>query len=267
MLRLREGEVRFVIADRVNTDVDEKQFIRRVREARPPYYIYILLITQKVQDADVTTPRTGPDDYLNKPIVPAELKSRVQIGERILHLSDNLAQAKESLNHTAMFDALTGALNQKAFLTLSRGELERARRGQAALSLIRLDVDNFKTINDRHGETIGNEVLTVIAQGIREKSRPYDGFGRHEGDTFLLILPGVIGQDAERIAERIITGIRNTNISLLDGTEISVSMTAGIIALGRVTAATEIDKLIEQAKEAVLTAKRAGGNQVHVVYA
>ena len=266
MQLLQEGGIRFVIADRAGTDIDEKQFIRRLREVNPPYYIYILLITPRVQDTDVTTPRIGPDDYLNKPIVPAELKSRVQIGERILHLSDNLVQAKDSLDNAAMFDALTGALNEKAFLTLSRGELERARRGQAALSLIALDIDNFKTINDRYGQNIGNDVLTVIAQGIREKSRPYDGFGRYEDDTFLLILPGVIGQDAERIAERILTGIHNTSISLLDGTEISVSLTAGIASYARITAATEIDAMINRAREAVIIARRAGGNQTHVIF-
>jgi diguanylate cyclase (GGDEF)-like protein len=263
---LREGGIRFLIVDRAGTDIDEKQFIRNVRESRPPYYIYILLITPRVQDTDVTSPRTGPDDYLNKPIVTAELKSRMQIGERILHLADNLVQAKVSLDNAAMVDALTGALNKKAFLTLSHGELERARRAQAALSLIALDIDNFKAINERHGGSIGNDVLTVIAQGIREKSRPYDGLGRYEDDTFLLILPGVIGQDAEKIAERILTGIHNTNISLLDGTELSVSVTGGVVSSGRITAVTEIDALIDRAKEAVSIAKHAGGNQIHIIY-
>jgi len=263
---LREGEIRFIIADRADTDIDEKQFIRNIREARPPHYIYILLITPKVQDTDVTNPRTGPDDYLHKPIVPIELKSRVHIGERILSLGDNLVQAKDTLDNTAMLDTLTGALNQKAFLALSHGELERARRGQSSLSLIAFDIDNFKAINDRYGENIGNDVLTVIAQGIREKSRPYDGLGRYEADAYLLILPGVIGQDAEKIADRILKGILNTNISLLDGTEVQLSLSAGIVSSARITAATEMETLVEHAKEAVSIAKRAGGNQVHIIY-
>ena len=100
-----------------------------------------------------------------------------------------------------MFDTLTNVLNQKAFHPYSRGELERARRGQSPFSLIALDIDNFKSINEKFGRNIGNDVLTVIAKGIREKSRPYDGVGRYEADTFLIILPGVIGQDAEKIAD------------------------------------------------------------------
>ncbi len=263
---LQNGDIRFIIGDRSNTDMDEKAFIRKVREAKPPYYVYILLITAKVQDADVTTPRLGADDYLNKPIVPAELKSRVHIGERILALGDNLVNAKETLDNLAMVDTLTGALNQIAFMIFSRGELERARRGQAPLSLIAFDVDNFKATNEKYGRNIGNDVLTVIAQGIHEKSRPYDGLGRFEADTFLLILPGVIGADAEKIADRIIKGIANTRISMLDGTELKVSLSAGIVSSARVTVSTDIDALVERTKEAVSMAKRDGGDQIYTIY-
>jgi two-component system chemotaxis response regulator CheY len=266
MQLLQEGGIRFVIADRVTTDIDDKQFIKQVREAKPPYYIYILLLADTVQEADITTPRTGPDDHLNKPIVPLELKSRLQIGERILGLGDNLIEARNTLERVAVFDTLTGALNQKAFLTFSRGELERARRGQAPISLVALDIDNFTSINDKYGENIGNDVLAVIAKAIREKSRPYDGVGRYEKNLFIITLPNVIGQDAEKIADRIIKGILNTKISLLDGREIEVGMSAGVISTARITAATEIEALIEHAKEAVAHATRNGGNQSHVVF-
>lgn len=266
MQLLQSEGIRFVIADRVTTDITEKQFIPRLRDAKPPYYIYILVLTAKVEETDITSPRTGADDYLQKPIVPLELRSRVHLGERILNLGDSLLEAKDTLDRVAMYDTLTGTLNQQAFLIFSRAELERARRGQAPLSLIALDIDNFKAINDKYGENIGNDVLTVIARAIREKSRPYDGVGRHEADMFLIILPGVIGQDAEKIAERILKGILNTNISLLDGREISVGISAGVVGSTRITAATELETLIEQAIEAVAHAKREGGNQSHVVF-
>lgn len=263
---LQTGDIRFVIGDRSNTDMDEKAFIRKVRETKPAHYVYILLITARAQDADVTTPRLGADDHLNKPIVPAELKSRVHIGERILALGDNLVHAKDTVDNLAMVDTLTGALNQIAFMIFSRGELERARRGQAALSLIAFDVDDFKSTNEKYGRNIGNDVLSVIAQGIREKSRPYDGLGRFEADTFLLILPGVIGADAEKIADRIIKGIANTRISMLDGTELKVNLSAGIVSSARVTVATDIDALVERAKEAIATAKREGGDHIYTIY-
>jgi len=266
MQLLQQGDIRFVIADRTNTDIDEKEFIKRLRDAQPPYYIYILLIASKVNDADITTPRAGADDYLRKPIVPLELKSRVLLGERMLDLGDNLVQAKDALEHTAMFDPLTRVLNQQAFLNLSHGELERARRNQAPLSLIALDIDNLNEIKEQHGEEIANDVLVLISQAIREKSRPYDGTGRYEDAMFLIPLPGVIGQDAEKIGQRILKGILGTDITFLDGTALKVNISVGVVSSTRITVNMEIDMLIEKAKELISAIKRNGGNQVETVF-
>jgi diguanylate cyclase (GGDEF)-like protein len=266
MRLLQEGDIRFVIADRVTTDMDDKRFIKSIRDAKPPYYIYILILTAKAHETEIITLPNGADDFVLKPLVPMELKPRVHLGERILGLGDHLAKAKNTLERIAMFDTLTGTLNQKAFLRFSSGELERARRGQTPLSLIALDIDDFKSINQKYGENIGNDVLAVIAKAIREKSRPYDGVGRYAEDMFLIILPGVIGQDAEKIAERLLKGILNTNITLLDGREVKVSVSAGVASTTRITVATEMEALIRHATEAVAHAKREGGNQSHMVF-
>ncbi|HSM70460.1 MAG TPA: diguanylate cyclase [Anaerolineales bacterium] len=263
---LREGEIRFVIVERNTTDMEEKQFIKRLRSAEPPYYIYVLLIASKVQDTDITTPRGGADDYLHKPIVPLELKSRVHIGQRMLRLGDNLVNARGSAEKTAMFDPLTKTLNKAAFIILSRGELERARRGQAPLSLIALQVDNFNDIKEKYGEEISSDVLVLLAKSIREKSRPYDGVGRYKDDTFLLPLPGVIGQDAEKIAERIVKGMLNTDISTLDGTTIDLKLSTGIVSAQRISVSMEIETLIEKAIEAGARARQDGDNQVHTIF-
>ena len=266
MRLLQEGDIRFIIADRATTDIDETQFIQRVRDAQPPFYIYIVLITPRVQETDITTPSTGPDDYLHKPIVPIEIKSRVHIGERILGLVDDLEQAKETLKNFALFDPLTSLVNRRAFLALAGGELERARREQTPLSLIGLAIDNFGSIKEHYGEEIANDVLKVIAQGIREKSRQYDGTGHYEEATFLIILPGVIGQDAEKIADRIFKGILNTQTSLMDGTPLDIRVSVGVVSSVHISASTEIDVLIQHAKEALSHAKREGENQVHTVF-
>lgn len=264
---LQEGEIRFVIAGRASTDIDEGQLIRRVREARPPHYIYILLLTPEIREDDLAAPPSeGADDTLRSPVTPLELRARLQVGERLLTMGDHLMVARDTLERVAMFDTLTGVLNQRAFLNFSRGELERARRGQSPLSLIALDIDNFKAINEKFGQNIGNDVLSVVAKGIREKSRPYDGVGRYEADTFLLILPGVIAQDAEKVAGRILSSILNTEISLLDGTLVHVKLSAGVAFSVRITAATEAEMLIDRAIEAMQQAKREGGDRVATVF-
>ena len=266
MQLLQEGEIRFVIADRSVVGQDQNNFIQRVRDARPPYHIYILLMTPKMEGSELDLSQTGADDHLIKPIVPLELKLRVQMGERILDLGDNLIQAREALDNSALFDAPTKVLNRKAFFTLSYGELERARRGQSPLSLVALEIDNFKEIVEEFGQAIGNDVLSVVAQGVREKSRPYDDVGRYEEAAFLIILPGVIGQDAEKMAERILNGILNIDVSLLDGTLVKVKLSAGIVSAVHITTSTEIERLSEKAMEALQQAKREGGNQVVTVF-
>ena len=264
---LQEGDIRFVIADRVTTDIDETGFIQQLREANPQYYVYVLLISSKANDTDVAISRTGADDYLHKPVVPLELKSRMHIGERFLGLGDDLLRAKSALDNMAMFNPLTEMLNAKAFLTLSKGELERARRNQAPLSLVALSINNFDEIVEKYGPGVGNDVLVLVARAIREKSRPYDDVGHYERALFLIPIPFVIGQDAEKIAGRLFKGIINTDIALLDGTTIKLNVGIGIVSSARVTTTTEIESLIERAKETLLRIRRNGGNKVETIFA
>jgi len=263
---LQAGDIRFVIADRITTDVDEKEFIKRVRETKFPHYVYILLITLKVQDSDISTARTGVDDYLHKPVAPVELKSRVLLGERIISLGNGLMEAKDTLEGSAMFDSVTNMLNLKALLVLSRGELERARRNQAPLSIVAVDINNLDQIIATHGEAVGRDVLVLISQAIREKSRPYDNAGRFDESVFLIPLPFVIGQDAEKIAARLYKGIMNTHIALLDGTNVQVNIGIAIVSATRVTISTDMELLVEKAKGVLARLKRNGGNQVDVVF-
>jgi diguanylate cyclase (GGDEF)-like protein len=266
MQRLQDGDIRFVIADRATTDIEETQFIQRLREANPPFYIYILLIASKTGDLDVTSPHTGADDYLHKPVVPLELKSRVYIGERFLALREGLLQAKEAADKLAMFNPLTNMLNAPAFLTLAEGELERARRNQAPLSLIALNINNFDEIVEKYGRQIGDDVLVLVSQAIREKSRPYDDVGHYERTLFLIPIPFVIGQDAEKIAGRLFKGILNTDVTLLDGTAVRLNIGIGVVSSARITATTEMETLIEKAREALARIKRNGGNQAETIF-
>jgi len=266
MNMLQHGDIRFVIADRATSDIDEKEFIKRIRDAKPPYYIYILLITPRVQDGDLINIRGGADDYLNKPVAPIELKSRVQMGERILGLGDNLLQAQADLDNLAMFDPLTNMLNLKAFITLARGELERSRRNQAPFSLIAVTIHNFDEINKNHGPEIARDVLVMLSQAIREKNRPYDNVGQIEQTKFLIPLPFVIGQDAEKIAQRISKGIINTNFALLDGTVLDVRTGIGVVSATRVATSTEIESMIEKARDVLASSAKAGGNQIPTIF-
>jgi diguanylate cyclase (GGDEF)-like protein len=181
-------------------------------------------------------------------------------------LTSKLNMANRQLEDQAIFDPLTSFMNRTGFLRQATGELERSRRASLPLSLIALDIDNFKIINDRFGETLGDQVLEVVAKSIRDKSRPYDCIGRWTGDEFVLALPGVIGADAEKVAERIIAGVRGTRIEVPNEPPLNVKVSAGIAAIMRITTTTEIEPIIQSARQAVALAKEAGGNQVFLSF-
>lgn len=263
---IQSGEARFVIASWETSDVKTSKFISRVRASTLAQSIYILLITPKSEEG---IPLNQVDDTISSPLKPTDLKNRVIIAERIISLTSSLNEAREQLENRAVFDELTGFINRAAFLRQSTGELERSRRASLPLSLIALDIDNFKAINDSHGSEVGDAVLKIVSQVIREKSRPYDCIGRWSGDEFVLALPGVIGADAEKISERIIAGVRGTRIEVKKDAPLTlnVKVSAGISALSRITTSTEMEPIIQQARQAMSRAKEAGGNQVFLIYA
>jgi diguanylate cyclase (GGDEF)-like protein len=252
------GQIRFVIADGDAGNFDKQELIRHIRESLKPSIYFLMLTSIDNETADF-------DDSLFKPFTLNELTARIMIAQRFLSMGDNLSQAREQIDNLAMYDNLTGLMNRAAFYRMAEGELDRARRASAPLSLIALDLDNFKVLNNAYGTETGDVVLKVIAQTVREKSRPYDCIGRWSGDEFIIALPSVIGGDAEKIAERIIKGVRSTQITSKH-TILNVGVSAGIASIQRISAATEVDLLIEQARQAVARAKENGGNQVSVSY-
>jgi diguanylate cyclase (GGDEF)-like protein len=255
---VESGKVRFVIADGDVQNFGEQGLIHRIHETiKPPVY-FLMLTSTEIDSADF-------DDILHKPFTLTELKARIMIGQRFLSLGDNLTQARNQIDNLALYDSLTGLMNRGAFYHLAEGELERARRASSPLSIIALNLDNFKVLNDSYGTETGDDVLKVVAQIVREKSRPYDCIGRWSGDEFIIALPSVLGGDAEKIAERIIKGVRSTQITSKK-TILNLGVSAGIASAQRISAATEVEPLIEQARQAVRRAKENGGNQVNLSF-
>jgi two-component system, cell cycle response regulator len=261
---VQSGISRFVIANWDTSDLKETKLISRLRAVKPENPVYVLLTSGKAMEEDLTT--TQADDVVIRPFKLQDLKNRVAMAERIISLASNLATARSELEEQAVFDPLSGFMNHAAFIRQSVGELERARRASMPLSLIALDIDNFKVINEKYSQKTGDEILKIVSNAIREKSRPYDCIGRWSGDEFVILVSGVIGADAEKIADRIIAGVRGTHIEVENEAPLNVQISAGIASASRISASAEMDPLIEKARFAVARAKEAGGNQVFLVF-
>jgi diguanylate cyclase (GGDEF)-like protein len=261
---VQSGESHFLIANWDTSDLSSTQFIPRAREMKLPVPLYIVLTTRKNSDDALSV--SGADDTILMPFKATDLKNRVAMAERIISLSSSLAMARSQLESQPLFDSLTGFMNRAAFSKQAKGELERARRASMPLSMIAMEVNDLDVINNSFGVEVGDEVLRVLSQSIREKSRPYDCIGRWIGGKFVIMLSGVIGVDAEKVAERIIAGVRGTRIEVENKTPLNIKVGAGIVSMARVGPSAEIDPVIQQALQAVSRAKEAGGDQVLMVY-
>jgi two-component system cell cycle response regulator len=180
------------------------QICRMVRELSDRPYIYILLLTARGQKDDLLRGlESGADDYLTKPFDSQELRARLRVGERILDLQRNLIAAREELRFSATHDVLTGILNRAAVMESTQRECARQDRDGGPFSVILLDLDHFKSINDTYGHLCGDQVLREAARRIAACVRTYDTVGRYGGEEFLVVAPTTDGQGSLALAERI----------------------------------------------------------------
>lgn len=179
---------------------------------------------------------------------------------RVEARTQELQRANQHLEELASIDPLTGASNRRHFLAQAQIEITRARRLGLALSVIMLDIDFFKTINDRHGHQAGDKVLVALAATIHATLRGGDIFARLGGEEFIVMLPGQDLSDALQMAERLRLLIAQTEVP---GCPARITVSAGVAGL--VTEMDEgIDGLLRRADRALYQAKDQGRNQVCV---
>jgi len=177
----------------------------------------------------------------------------------VLLVSERLRdQLQQLLNH----DELTGVLSRRALFQQALHELQRARRTQRPLTLLVMDIDHFKQINDRHGHLMGDSVLRDFAARVRQELREVDLVGRFGGEEFVVVLPDTGPDDACVVADRIRCS-RPVDPSLVPVT-VSIGLATSTPADLQEAAAQTLESLITRADRALYQAKATGRNQVVV---
>lgn len=161
----------------------------------------------------------------------------------------------------AQTDPLTGALNRRAFMTRGSRLLKRHQHDKAPLCLMFLDLDHFKSLNDRFGHSGGDDVLMTFVSVVHENIRPSDFLFRFGGEEFCCLLPNTTTEQAHRVAERIRHHFEMSTVQVA-GVTIKATVSVGIASTE--TFGYELDVLIRRADMAVYAAKRAGRNRVVV---
>jgi diguanylate cyclase (GGDEF)-like protein len=166
-----------------------------------------------------------------------------------------LRRTQEELAHLATQDQLTGVLNARAFADRLSQELDRNRRYPRPLSLLYMDLDNFKVINDTHGHQTGDAVLRLVADAMHSSVRQSDVVGRLGGDEFAVLMPETDAQLADAAAKRLAASLRN----VFRGTP-NVTASIGVVSCTATDAST--DDLLRRADQAMYDAKRMGKDRV-----
>jgi diguanylate cyclase (GGDEF)-like protein len=258
--RILEGEnaPRLAVLDWMMPGMDGVEICRRVRGANREPYIYLLLLTARTESQDLIEGMdAGADDYLTKPFNAHELRVRLHAGRRILDLQAELLKTREALREQATHDGLTGLLNRNSVLEALGEENSRTARAKEPVSVIMVDLDRFKLVNDTHGHLAGDAVLREAARRLKSAARCYDSVGRYGGEEFLIVLPGCAAHDAAAQAERMRHAIAATPF-VTPSQPLVVTASMGVSCSSHCS----YDSLVRLADDALYAAKAKGRNQV-----
>lgn len=258
---IRKEGIRLALIDWMMPGLDGLEVCRRVRRMPLSRYKYLILLTAKDDPRDIVVGlESGADDYMTKPVNYLELRARLNTGRRVIELEDQLRATQRRLYSLATRDGLTRLWNRTAILDFLEQELaRRARRGDP-VSLMMIDVDRFKSVNDEHGHLAGDAAFRIVARRLRKKLRTYDRLGRYGGDEVLVVLPGCGAGEAAVVAERLRASVSDQPIRL-GGKTVRLTLSIGVASANGGRLGTT-DLLIKAGDEALYRAKKSGRNRV-----
>jgi diguanylate cyclase (GGDEF)-like protein len=177
---------------------------------------------------------------------------------KFLSGNDVESQYHDIVFRMAITDGLTNLANRKQLDTVLAEELPRAQRHGRHLSLLMIDIDHFKNINDTYGHLTGDSVLRGLSTTLQKRLRPNDKLGRYGGEEFCVILPETSLSSAVRIAEELRTLVANQSF-VAEGKEVRISISIGGAAIGPTTT---VEQLYKAADDMLYKAKHDGRNRV-----
>ncbi|AAU92712.1 response regulator [Methylococcus capsulatus str. Bath] len=268
-----EHQPEMVITDWHMKPMNGLELCRALRESALGGNVYIVMLTaSESEDALVEAFGAGIDDYVIKPPSVRVLKARIRAGQRIITLhkklarerkeierySSELAAANRRLELMAHTDQLTGLPNRRYAMDRLEREWAQARTFDRPLSIMMLDLDWFKSINDSLGHDAGDQALVHAARVMRETVRTSDVVCRMGGEEFLIIIPDTAGPAAIQTAERVRSAVEQQQPAKL---KLSRPLTASI-GVADSTSAPSLKDLLLKADNALYQVKQNGRNGV-----
>lgn len=262
-----------LISDWIMPEMDGITLCRKLREHADWRSIYMVILTsQENPDKLVEAFEAGVDDYLLKPVNQKIFFARLRAGQRVIRMqeelafereqlqrfSNELAVANQRLQQLALTDALTGLPNRRAAMERLEQEWSMMQRSDRPLACMMLDIDHFKSVNDRLGHPVGDIALKFVAQTLRHAARAQDVVCRFGGEEFLVICPDTDIDAAYQCAERLREQVA---LSAVTGVSppLRLTLSLGVVSVngGKVA----FDELLSRADQCLYAAKKAGRNR------
>lgn len=261
----REANIGLVITDLNMPRMGGQELLAKIRKSGEARIRSLPVIVMTA--AEDTTDRNlaflnGANDYLNKPVDALELQARVNVHYTLARTIRELEESRRLLAAQAATDPLTGLKNRRAFFEQCRPAVLAAQRLRADVSVLLIDVDHFKAINDQHGHPAGDAVLVQLARLLEAALRSDDSVARLGGEEFAVLLPGTNRLAAAVIAERIRKAAQEERFEVEEKT-LSLTLSIGVASY-KAEAVDSIEDLLHVADRRVYMAKNLGRNRICV---
>ena len=259
--KLLSSPVDIILCDLEMPRIDGFKFLSLLK-ARPDLQNVPIIILTGMNDRErkIKGLEQGASDYITKPFDHDELVARVKVHLKIKKLQDELKRSNELLLELSNTDHLTGLFNRRYMMEALEREVQRCRRKGNALSLVMLDIDHFKQVNDSYGHLQDDVVLQKVALQLHKELRSYDCAARYGGEEFVAILPDSSMKEAVFVADRIRLAVQDT---IFSGPLAKLSLTASLgVACFSQEHSPSVDAFIKLADDALYRAKDNGRNRV-----
>ena len=261
---LIESKADLVICDVDMPRMDGFKFLQLVASRPDLQGLPIIMLTGMMDfNSKIRGLEQGASDYLTKPFDSGELVARVKVQLKIKSLQDELKKANEQLKRLTNIDHLTNLFNRRYLSEILEGEFFRARRNRENLSLVIIDIDYFKNVNDTYGHQNGDVVLASVAGLAQQQLRAYDSAARYGGEEFVLLFPGTSLNGGEMVAERLRQSVLEFSFPP-PMQDLTLTISAGVATYPSPNV-DSVDSLFRQADEALYRAKQNGRNRVEAM--
>ncbi|KAB0242998.1 diguanylate cyclase [Microcystis aeruginosa EAWAG127a] len=258
--RVKTANPDLIILELIMPDMEGLELCRRIKSDNLYAHIPIIFVTNSKEKEDIINAfNSGAVDYITKPFYSWELLARVKIHLELKKTQEELKNINSQLEKLVITDSLTGVNNRREILSLGEKEFQRCRRYYRYFSVLVIDIDHFKHINDTFGHILGDKTLITVAGAIKNCLRQVDSFGRFGGEEFVAILPETNLEDAATTAQRICQVINELNIEI-DRQKVRVTASIGVATFSPKD--NNLEAVIERADHALFAAKNQGRNRV-----